>query len=121
MMLLRGSYSVAVQNEALEPTVEFAMLKLSVWPTAPVNVKLAFCPTTRLPVAGTFVAAPVVPMLGTVSVPAKSEALLIQKVAGALGTPLTVTMTGPVIVPLGTGTEIEPAAHDVGVAGIPLN
>jgi hypothetical protein len=38
-----------------------------------------------------------------------------------LGTPLTVTTTGPVVAPAGTGTLIEVAAQVVGVAGVPLN
>jgi hypothetical protein len=39
----------------------------------------------------------------------------------ALATPLTVTTTGPVVAPAGTGTLIEVAAQVVGVAGVPLN
>jgi len=39
----------------------------------------------------------------------------------ALGTPLTVTTTLPVVAPVGTGTTIEVALQLVGVAAVPLN
>jgi hypothetical protein len=42
------------------------------------------------------------------------------KVTLLLGTPLTVTTTGPVVVPTGTGTVIEVSDHAVGVAVMPL-
>src|SRR4029077_17848732 len=38
-----------------------------------------------------------------------------------LATPFTVTTTGPVVAPLGTGTTIDVALQLVGVAGVPLN
>jgi hypothetical protein len=121
MLLLRGSYSVAVQLEGAEPMVEFSRLKLNACPVVPLNVRLAFWPGERFPLVGTCVTGPVAPTAGTVSVPVKSEALLTQKVSPLLAIPLTVTTTCPVVAPLGTGTVIEPPAHFVGVAVIPLN
>jgi hypothetical protein len=38
-----------------------------------------------------------------------------------LATPPTVTTTGPVVAPVGTGTAMEPAFQLVGVATVPLN
>src|SRR5882724_10891819 len=38
-----------------------------------------------------------------------------------LATPFTVTTTGPVVAPVGTGATIDVALQLVGVAGVPLN
>jgi hypothetical protein len=43
------------------------------------------------------------------------------KVGPLLATPLTVTTTGPVLAPLGTGTPIDPASQLHGVAELPRN
>lgn len=46
-----------------------------------------------------------------------------MKIAGLLGTPPTITTTGPVVTPFGTATEMLVALQHVehGVAGVPLN
>jgi hypothetical protein len=43
------------------------------------------------------------------------------KVTALLAMPLTVTMTDPVVTPVGTGTTMELALQLVGVAAVPLN
>jgi hypothetical protein len=43
------------------------------------------------------------------------------KVAPLLAWPLTVTTTGPVVAPAGTGTAILVALQLLGVAAVPLN
>jgi hypothetical protein len=50
----------------------------------------------------------------------KAEDVLTVKVTPLLATPPTVTTTGPVVAPPGTGTTMLPALQVLGVAGVPL-
>ena len=66
-------------------------------------------PETGLPLDHRDTTPVTVPSVMTV----KGQALLVR--------PLTVTRTGPVVAPWGTGTAIDVALHDVGAATTPLN
>jgi hypothetical protein len=57
----------------------------------------------------------------TVTLPETVPVVVTVKATPLLACPATVTITGPVVAPLGTGTEILFALQAVGVAAMPLN
>ena len=96
-------------------------------PTATATVKSRFDPVAvtvcvQLNVEPVDIDTPLAlgPTASTVT-PPEVEAAVTVKVTVLLATPATVTTTGPLVAPLGTGTVMLVALQVVGVASVPLN